>query len=158
MEGASRAKNLTIRDYVATDRDACIAIFDSNVPVFFVPSERREFADFLDRSPGRYAVVEDERGAVIACGGIAASRSDPVGVDLTWGMVHGEMHGRGIGQFLTQERLSWIRQMPSISIVYLNTSHLTEAFYQKMGFRTVKTILNGYREGLHRCDMTWTSR
>ena len=70
-------------------------------------------------------------------------------------MIHRSLHRNGIGTVLTRERLSWVEQMPNVTVVYLNTSHLTEGFYQKFGFRTVKRIPNGYRPGLDRCDMEW---
>lgn len=156
METTTRALNLTVVDYAPGHRAGCLDVFDSNVPEFFSESEREEFFRFLDCVPGRYGVVVDGDGHVVGCGGIAASLSDPRGADLTWGMIHQTLHRCGIGRILTRERLAWAQQMPNVSTVYLNTSHLTEEFYQKFGFRTVKRIPNGYREGLHRCDMECT--
>jgi hypothetical protein len=43
--------------------------------------------------------------------------------------------------------------MPEIERVRIDTSHLTEAFYARRGFRTYDRIADYYREGLHRCDM-----
>jgi GNAT superfamily N-acetyltransferase len=156
MESSPRTLNLSFRDYALADRDGCLDVFDSNIPEFFSESERDEFVDFLQRLPGRYGVVVDLAGRIVGCGGIAESRSDAHGVDLTWGMVHRSLHRQGIGRVLTRERLAWAEQMPEAQVVYLNTSHLTEEFYEKFGFRTVKRIPNGYREGLDRCDMVWT--
>lgn len=143
----------TFRDYEPGDRQGCLEVFTSNIPEFFSESEREDFLDFLSRLPGRYGVVVDDSGRIVACGGVANSRTDPHGADLTWGMVERSLHYRGIGRVLTIGRLEWIGQMPEIDVVYLNTSHLTEDFYKKFGFITVKYIVDGYRPGLHRCDM-----
>jgi ribosomal protein S18 acetylase RimI-like enzyme len=155
MESAARTMIWKIRDYVPADRTGCLDVFDSNIPEFFSESEREDFCAFLDRLPGRYYVVVDDTGRIVGCGGIAASRTDPHGANLTWGMIHRALHRSGIGRLLTRERLGCVEQMPEVSVVYLDTSHLTEAFYEKFGFRTVKRIPNGYREGLDRCDMQW---
>lgn len=155
MESSPIKLNLTFRAYRPTDEAGCLEIFTSNIPEYFSEEEREDFIDFLRRLPGRYGVVEDGDGHIVACGGVAASRTDPRGADLTWGMVHYRLHKLGIGRVLTQGRLDWVNVMPDVVVVYLNTAHLTEGFYEKFGFRTVKRILNGYREGLHRCDMEW---
>jgi ribosomal protein S18 acetylase RimI-like enzyme len=155
MESSSRTLNLIFRDYTLADRQGCLEVFDSNIPEFFSESERDDFIGFLERLPGRYGVVVDTTGRIVGCGGIAASRTEPRGADLTWGMVHRSLHRHGIGRVLTRERLVWAEQMPNVSVIQLNTSHLTDAFYEKFGFRTVKRIPNGYREGLDRCDMEW---
>ena len=88
MESSPRTLNLHFRDYALADREGCLDVFDSNIPEFFSESEREEFVEFLQRLPGRYGVVVDSNARIVGCGGIAASRADPDGVDLTWGMVH----------------------------------------------------------------------
>lgn len=145
----------SFRDYTAADREGCLDVFTSNIPEFFSESERDDFIDFLGRLPGRYGVVVDDCNRIVACGGVAHSRSNPKGAALTWGMVRRDLHRQGIGRILTNVRMEWIRQMPDITDAYIDTSHLTEAFYQKYGFATVKYTENGYRPGLHRCDMQW---
>lgn len=155
MESSARTVELAFREYRAEDHDGCIDVFNSNIPEFFSEEERTYFVEFLERLPGRYGVVVDGTGRVVGCGGIAVSRTDPHGGDLTWGMVHRSLHKMGIGRMLTRERIAWVDALPDIHVLYLNTSHLTEAFYEKFGFRTITRIPNGYREGLHRCDMEW---
>ena len=46
-----------VRPYEPGDRDACLALFESNVPVFFDVSEREGFADFLDEMHWPYQVI-----------------------------------------------------------------------------------------------------
>jgi N-acetylglutamate synthase-like GNAT family acetyltransferase len=144
---------MKLRPYQPEDREACLAVFDSNVPRFFTPPERDKFAGFLDRLPGRYAVVCDDEGRVVGCGGLAPTVEDPRIATLTWGMVHASLHGKGYGRALTEGRLAWLSEMPEIERVRIDTSHLTEDFYARRGFRTYNRIPDHYREGLHRCDM-----
>lgn len=153
METSARTMKVTFREYTPADRAGCLDVFDSNIPEFFSDEEREDFIDFLGRLPGRYGVVVDSTGRILGCGGVARSRTDPRRVDLTWGMIHKALHRNGIGRVLTRARLDWIEAMPDVDVVDLNTSHLTEGFYEKFGFRTVKRIMDGYRPGLDRCDM-----
>lgn len=155
MESSSRKVDFLFRSYAPSDRPGCLDVFDSNIPEFFSVEERESFIDFLDRLPGQYGVVVDLSGRIVGCGGVAKSRTDARAANLTWGMIHRSLHRNGIGRLLTEKRLEWIQAMPDVDTVAIDTSHLTEGFYEKFGFRTVKRIPNGYREGLHRCDMQW---
>ena len=58
------------RRYAVSDKEACLALFDSNVPEFFDPAERADFGTFLDDPGGEYFIVQQD-GAVIGCGGFA---------------------------------------------------------------------------------------
>jgi hypothetical protein len=59
----------SIRPYSRADKDACLAIFDSNLPQYFTPSGRSLLKRFLDNLPGPFQVLEDAEGTVLACGG-----------------------------------------------------------------------------------------
>lgn len=158
MESSSRKVDYSFRAYAPEDQQGCLEVFDSNIPEFFSVEERVDFIGFLGRLPGRYGVVVDSSGRIVGCGGVAKSRTNERGANLTWGMIHRALHGRGIGRILTEKRIEWIQSLPDVDVVAIDTSHLTEGFYEKFGFRTVKRIPNGYREGLHRCDMEWNLR
>ena len=43
---------VAVRPLEGGDREACLGIFDSNVPDAFRPEERGEFERFLDEPPG----------------------------------------------------------------------------------------------------------
>lgn len=146
---------MRVRDFRSSDTTACLAVFDSNVPRYFTLPERAAFRDFLHALPGPYMVIEDEAGAVVACGGLAI---DPASgrSDLCWGMVRGELHGSGLGRRLMEARLDRARTHPDVRIVALNTSQLTTGFYERFGFVTTETILDGYAPGLDRCEMRLT--
>jgi hypothetical protein len=52
---------MRVRNFIPGDLHACLAIFDSSVPEFFVPAEREEFASYLAALPGSFLVVDHER-------------------------------------------------------------------------------------------------
>ena len=142
---------LRVRAYERADRDACLAVFDSNVPDSFLPFERPAFEEFLDREDRAYLVIE-VGGAIVACGGYAVTPGTTT-ADLCWGMVLEDRQRTGLGRMLVEQRLARIAADTTITHVAMNTSHETRAFYEKLGFTTVQFTTDGIAPGLHRCDM-----
>ena len=141
-----------LRGYSPADREACLLIFESNVPDFFLESERAVFGAFLKELPGPYFVIEDDAGAVVACGGYAVEPQTRQ-ADLCWGMVRRDLHRRGIGDFLLRERLSSLASHEEIQAVRLDTTQLTSAYYERVGFQVLRVTADGYGPGMHRYDM-----
>jgi ribosomal protein S18 acetylase RimI-like enzyme len=138
------------RQYTTADREACLAIFDSNAERYFSPADREDFAAFLDSPPGFFGVLEDEHG--VGCGGIGVRPGTDCAV-MMWGMIHASRHGQGLGKLLALARLRKLADLPPVRKVILNTSGETVGFYQKIGFRVVERIPDGYRRGLDRYRM-----
>lgn len=140
------------RPYRPEDRAACLAAFDSNVPVYFDASERADFEAFLDQHPGRYFVAVDADGQVQGCAGYALNtRGDAA--DLCWAMVQREQHRAGLGRLLLDARLQAIRAEGSVHEVRLSTSQHAAGFYQRFGFVTRLIVPGGFAPGIDRCDM-----
>lgn len=139
------------RPYVPADRDACLALFDTNVPRFFDASEKADFEEFLDRYDGPYRVIERD-GRIVACGGHFVS-SDGKTAGLCWGVVDGRLHGQGVGTVLTEARLAAIRADPAIETVRLDTGPRTKGFYERFGFAVDGHVPDGYAPGYDRYDM-----
>ncbi|WP_395540912.1 GNAT family N-acetyltransferase [Neotabrizicola sp. sgz301269] len=144
------------RPYAAPDREDCLALFDGNVPQFFAPEERQEFAEFLDALPecgteGTYLVLE-EAGRILACGGLALDGSGQQ-ASLCWGMVARAHQGKGLGRALTKARLARARVLPGIERVHLATSQHTAGFYAGFGFAVTTVVPDGFGPGLDRCEM-----
>jgi ribosomal protein S18 acetylase RimI-like enzyme len=139
------------RPYVAADRAACLALFDSNAPRFFDPSERAGFEQFLDEMRWPYQVIERE-GRVVACGGHAVE-PDGRTVSLCWGMVEQGLHGQGLGRRLTEARLAAARAEPGVTAVRLDTGQHTTGFYERFGFVIERVVSDGYAPGSDRFDM-----
>jgi ribosomal protein S18 acetylase RimI-like enzyme len=144
---------VTIRAYTPADKDACMAVFDSNRPMYFSAGERMQFGAFLDALPGPYLVLE-EADHVLACGGYAVVEESATAF-FCWGMVEHARHRQGLGKRLSLARLDGIRADPRVRRVRLDTSHLTAGFYEGLGFTVTEMIRDGYWRGLHRCEMEW---
>jgi predicted GNAT family N-acyltransferase len=144
---------INTRPYTALDLQACLRLFDGNVPKFFDPSERQSFATFLqDQSLNTAFLVIENNGVVIACGGHVLE-DDGQTAGLCWGMVDQSLHGQGLGRLLTEARLQAIRKQPAIQRVRLDTSQHTHAFYARFGFTVERVETDGYGPGLDRMDM-----
>ncbi len=139
------------RPYEPKDRAACLALFDSNVPRFFDPTEKAGYERFLDRLDSPYQVIERD-GRVVACGGLAVER-DGRTATLCWGMVEGGLHGRGVGTALTGARLAAARATPGVEVVRLDTGRWTTGFYERFGFVLETVTPDGYAPGSDRHDM-----
>ncbi|WP_424949655.1 GNAT family N-acetyltransferase [Deinococcus sp.] len=134
---------LTLRAYRPADQPVCLALFDSNCPLYFHASERAEYAEFLGDPADRGEYWVMERGeTVVACGGVWVNAEGLAG--LSWGMVRGDLHGQGLGTRLTVYRLERLRLRPEVWRVRLDTSQHTEAFYAKQGFVAVQRTPEGF--------------
>ena len=142
-----------LKPYTAADREACLSIFDGNVPKYFGAEERGEFEEFLDDLPGPYftLVLNDN---IIGCGGYGNRDGNKEGVGFfCWGMIARSHHKQGYGTILAEMRVNAMRDDPSVKRVRLNTSQHTAPFYARFGFETVKTIKDGFSEGLDDIEM-----
>lgn len=143
---------ITARPYQSADLAACLALFDSNCPRFFAPSEREEFAAFLAAphpATAPYLVLETA-GDILACGGIEVSGPD---AHLTWGMVARDRHGQRLGTRLTEARLALARSLPGVERLLLSTSQHTEGFYAGFGFAVTARLPDGFGPDLDHVDM-----
>ncbi|MFC3615452.1 GNAT family N-acetyltransferase [Lutimaribacter marinistellae] len=133
--------------YDTADKPACLGVFDSNVPVFFGAEEREEFAGFLDHLPGPYVVMRGQGGAVLGCGGYAASRHDANVAVLCWGMVDRSAQTQQLGRSLLLHRLSRIKAEPAFHKVSIETSPESSGFFHRFGFDAVERVKDGFAPG-----------
>lgn len=142
------------RPYLPADLAACLVLFDSNLPRFFAPEERAEFAADLCAlpHPAHPFLVLTRAERIVACGGLTL---DPAAgtASLSWGMVDRSLHGQGLGTRLIAARLDLVRTMPGIASISLSTSQHTQGFYEGFGFKVIEVVKNGYGPGIDRCDM-----
>lgn len=145
--------SLAVRPYHPNDRTACLAVFDGNTPRFFAPSERADFAGFLEAGPDDYFVVADG-GTVVGCGGVFV-KDGPGGLrwgGLCWGMVERTRHRAGVGSLLLRHRLAHLADT-HLEAVVLDTSQHSRGFFARFGFEVVKVTPDAYAPGLDRYDM-----
>lgn len=145
------------RPFTPADREACLALFDSNVPEFFALHERAEFETWLGQpfdsgEFGEYFVLEDA-SRIVACGGVWLDPQTPERpAGLSWGMVAREAHRRGYGSALLHFRLERLRALGAAE-AHLDTSQHSAPFFARSGFREVRRVPGGYGPGLDRVDM-----
>ena len=138
------------RRYAVSDKEACLALFDSNVPEFFDPAERADFGTFLDDPGGEYFIVQQD-GAVIGCGGFA--REDRGQARFTWGMVDRSRHRTGLGRLLAEHRLQAIEETGDFTEVELFTTQLVAPFFARLGFAIERVEKDGFAPGLDKVQM-----
>ena len=126
---------MDVRPYLSSDRDGCLAVFDSNSPDFFRSEDRREFEEFLNRPDGSYFVMEHD-GAIAGCGGYFITGERAV-ARLVWGMVRRELQRQGLGRFLLLFRLREITKAGGVERVRLDALQHSAAFFQRQGFKLV---------------------
>ena len=140
------------RSYQASDKEACLRVFESNMPKYFLPAEKEKFSAYLDEFPQDYLLVEDDGRQVIAGGGYALGL-DGGAATLCWGMVHKDWHGHGIGQFMLWNRLSKLAQIPKMKLIRLDATQHSVEFFMKKGFKTYRITQNYYGPDLHHYEM-----
>lgn len=153
---------ILIREYKPADRNACIAVFNSNVPKFFAESELEHFNAWLDAQdemhPAYSNAVEDDfyvallDGKIAGCAGFYIPRDEHV-AKLTWGMVDASLNRKGVGKALLVHRINSVEELfPGYKITLDSTPH-SHAFFEKMGFKTAKIEKGFFANGLDKYEM-----
>ena len=146
------AEKWRFRPYQPSDKEACLRIFDSNTPKYFLSNERETFAKYLDNHGEGYLIVENTQGQPVACGGYVVGL-DGGAASFCWGMVHKDWHGKGLGRSLLTNRLRTLAQTPQMRLIRLDTSQKSVEFFMKWGFKTYRITQNYYGPDLHRYEM-----
>ena len=147
---------MNLRTYTAVDRAACLALFDGNVPEYFLAIERAEYATFVDDERNRpYFVLEDEcdGGRIVGCGGYLLVEKGREAW-LSWGMVARDRHRQGLGRMLLLARLHRLCRLGSVRLVRIDTTQHSRGFFERHGFAAEHVTEPGYGPGMHRVDMT----
>ena len=145
---------LLLRHFTPADREACLAIFDSNTARYYHPRERPMFVAFIDSehylparlhkpgAPAGLLYVVERSGELVACGGWYL---DGTVANLSFGTVHRSRHRQGIGSFLLEARLKAIREDGRAVDARIRTTPSVQGFYERALFRVV---VDGNRNGL----------
>lgn len=142
---------MNIEPYTENEKNACLAIFDSNVGIYFADWERDSFETFLQNHACQlpYFVLSDN-DTILACGGYELTGHN---ASLTWGMVDRDRHGQSFGSALLKHRLDLIGQEAPGATVEIDTSQRTQGFYKKFGFSVLRIEEDGYQPGLDKVFM-----
>jgi predicted GNAT family N-acyltransferase len=141
----------SFRRYDPSDKAACLALFDSNCPKYFAPSERADFEGFLGDLDCDYSVLLAD-GEVAGCGGIHVDTANGQG-KLCWGMVDNSRHKSGLGKALLEFRLAAIRANPDATHIHIDTSQHTAPFFEKYGFNITAQTTDGYGPDIDHVEM-----
>lgn len=139
-----------VRPYAIGDKDACLALFDSNVPNFFDSTERDLFVAFLDQPAGHYFCIEQD-GRIVGCGGFVREARGQA--RFTWGMVDQAHHGAGLGRLLTEHRLREIVKAGDYKEADLSTTPRVAPFFEKFGFVETGREKDGFAPGMDKVLM-----
>ena len=143
---------MKIINYTKIFREDCITIFKSNLPKYFALEELPLFENFLDQNTEENYFIVKMDGHVIGCGGFFLDTKNNM-AGLSWGMVHADYHGKGIGQALTQYRIDLLKKTYPALPYKIETSQHTAEFYEKNGFRTVEIVPDGFSKGIDKYTM-----
>ena len=130
---------------------ACLAIFDSNMPDFFHPGERPGLERFLAAPHHPFWVLVND-GVVLACGGFDHEPGAAF-ARIHWGMVHRDWHGKGLGRLLLLYRLREIGRISGVNSVQVGTTPQSAPFFEKQGFRVTSIEKDGWGAGFDRVEM-----
>ncbi|MBO6504512.1 MAG: GNAT family N-acetyltransferase [Kordiimonadaceae bacterium] len=143
--------DIELREFKPSDREGCLAVLDANTPEYFSPVERETFDEFLAEPPGTYLVLVDDN-RVVGCGGYIPM-PDTRDAHTSWGMVHPDYKGRGLGKRLFQARLDAVRKRGDADRVRVVTSPQTESFFKLYGFEVTRREKDGNAPGIDLVEM-----
>ena len=72
---------------------------------------------------------------------------------FTWGMVHRDHHGTGLGRMMTEHRLREIEQSREFSEIEIFTTPKVAPFFRKFGFADRRLEKDGFAPGMDRVQM-----
>ena len=145
-----------IRPYKIEDYGALITLLRLNTPQYFAETEEADFVKYLEEDAEHYFVLE-ENEQIIGSGGFNLFKEEGR-AHVSWGMIHPDFQGKGLGKQLTLYRIDQISKNPAIKIIVVRTSQLTYPFYQKLGFKLEKVEKDYWAKGLDLYHMTMKSR
>jgi len=138
------------RPFALADRQACLALLDANTPEFFGANERPDFEKFMDDLPGPYLVLL-AGNRIIGCGGYCIEEDSPVDCRVartTWGMVHPDYKGYGLGKLLFLHRRDMIKASGEAQRVRVLTSQYIAPFFTKLDFREIRREKDVFAAGI----------
>lgn len=138
--------DIRFRPFKASDRDACLAIFDANCPEFFAPNERDDYADFLNGPTEAYEVCLLDKKVVGAFGLFGAPQKER---GLSWILLDPGCQGAGVGSQI----MSRILKAGQGCLIHIGASHKSAPFFERFGAVAVQRIEDGWGPGMHRVDM-----
>jgi GNAT superfamily N-acetyltransferase len=127
-----RMKPIRIRFYTPDDFQACRKLYTLNEPGRFPAGVLPEFEESLQSGRVLFLLAEKD-GIVCGCGGIDISSERNSQATLSYGLVHPQWHGQGIGTTLLLARLALLPRNFWTAIML--PVQASEGFYRRFNFR-----------------------
>jgi ribosomal protein S18 acetylase RimI-like enzyme len=135
-----------IRPFNISDKESLLEIFNLNVPKYFDPNEVHEFVDYLENKGDTYLTIESEN-KIIGRVGYEIRESDHSG-RINWIFFHPDFTALGYGKKTVEHCLNILKSNPSVKILIVRTSQLAYQFFEKLGYRFIRTEKDYWGQGL----------
>ena len=131
--GMSGIPPCTVRPFSGQDLSACRLLYELNEPGRFPPGYLDLFIESLESPTQLFLVVEFE-SQVAAVGGIYRAPESRQWCSLVFGMVHPNLHRKGLGTALLLARLSVLEPPTGVWWAGLASAGGSETFFKRFGF------------------------
>ena len=136
---------LDIAPYKDSYKQELITLLELNTPEYFDPIELDDFKEYLDVHREEYYVVKD-KDLIIGCGGINYFPDESM-ARISWDAIHPDHQGKGVGTRLVEHRIGCIKKNQGVKTIVVRTTQLVYKFYEKAGFKLVKTTKDFWAPG-----------
>lgn len=123
----------TVRPFSKRDLDACRNLYKLNEPGRFPPGHLEVFTESLETPQQIFLVVELD-SQIAAVGGIYRSPESPQWCSLVFGMVHPNLHKKGLGTTLLLARLSLLDRPTGVWWAGIASAGDSATFFARFGF------------------------
>lgn len=117
-----------------------------NTPHYFNQSEEIDLMKYLDEQIEDYYVIE-LNNKIIGCGGINYEPNKNAAI-ISWDIIHPDFQRKGLGKELLTYRIDRIKKMGIYPQVIVRTSQFTNKFYEKNGFKLIKSVKDYWAKGI----------
>ena len=145
-----------LRAYRESDLDQLLEAFRNNIPNYFSADEEKDLVGYLAGHGNTYLVIELDGRVVGGCGYVLDDEETGI---VAWSFLDPDFAGKGFGRQIVNACLDHLKKIPTVKLLRVNTSQLTDGFFSKFGFKTVYTEKDHWGEGLDlvRMEMPSTS-
>jgi ribosomal protein S18 acetylase RimI-like enzyme len=135
-----------IRPYNETDKNELLNIFRLNTPEYFDPKEVADYETYLAENAHTYLTVEHENKIA---GGVGYHiKEEEKSGQITWIFFHPAYAGLGLGREAVEHCFAIFTSYPVIEKLVVTTSQKAYKFFEKFGYKLVKTEKDYWGPGL----------
>ncbi len=141
---------VAFKSYSSSDKERCLALFDSNCPEYFAPNERRDYENFLSSNPSGYEVCIGNKKIAGAFGLFKEENNNHCRLDSI--LLSPDAQGKGIGSIIMDRVVMQAKDF-GVDRVFIATSHKADKFFKKKGAVKLSETKHGWGPDMHRIDM-----